>query len=274
MGEPPVLIVGGVVGKFLEHLPLEHVPLALQPGVPQPPGQGLQLAQIVRLLFQQGPVVGDLGGDEHIVIGVFPRLEPPVDEQALDIAVSRPAGIAGVVQPLGKFVDAPQAGGKLPQPFLLQLGGLVQEDHVVFRPLIAVHVAVGGAVAEVQDAAVGENELPGGGPVFRETGQLLPQKADVVGLQLLIGPAHQQQTDPRIAQGQQLGLGADGPAFAAAPGPAEGHILLPAPQKLLLPGVGPVHGENFFRHRLQSSVSSASSTRTTPPPGCCPSRVC
>lgn len=72
---------------------------------------------------------------------------------------------------------------------------------------------------------------------------------------------------------QQFGLGAHGPAFAAAPGPAEGHILLPAPQKLLLPGVGPVHGENFFRHRLQSSVSSASSTRTTPP-GCCPSRVC
>lgn len=263
----------GMLIGILEHLPLEHVPLALQPGVPQPPGQGLQLAQIVRLLFQQGPVVGDLGGDEHIVIGVFPRLEPPVDEQALDIAVPRPAGVAGVIQPLGKFVDAPETGRELPQPLLLQLGGLVQEDHVVFRPLIAVHIAVGGAVAEVQDAAVGENELPGGGPVFRETGQLLPQKADVVGFQLLIGPAHQQQTDPRIAQGQQLGLGADGPAFAAAPGPAEGHILLPAPQKLLLPGVGPVHGENFFRHTLQSSVSSASSTRTTPP-GCCPSRVC
>ena len=274
VGEPPVLIMGRIVGELLEYLPLEHVPLAVQPGVPQPPGQGLQLPQIVRLGPQQSPVVRDLGGDEHIVLRVFSGLKAPVDEQTLDVAVARSAGVAGVIQPLGKSVDAPETGRELPHPLLLQLGGLVQEDHVVFRALIAVHVAVGGAVAKVQHAAVGERKLPCRGPVLRQIGQLPAKKADVIGFQLLVGPAHQQQPDARIPQGQELGLGADGPAFAAAPGPAEGHIFFLARQKLPLTGIGAADGEDFLRHTLQSSVSSSSTTRRGLPPGCCPSRVC
>ena len=274
VGEPPVLIMGRIVGELLEYLPLEHVPLAVQPGVPQPPGQGLQLPQIVRLGPQQSPVVRDLGGDEHIVLRVFSGLKAPVDEQTLDVAVARAAGVAGVIQPLGKSVDAPETGRELPHPLLLQLGGLVQEDHVVFRALIAVHVAVGGAVAKVQHAAVGEGKLPCRGPVLRQIGQLPAKKADVIGFQLLVGPAHQQQPDARIPQGQELGLGADGPAFAAATGPAEGHIFFLTRQKLPLPGIGAADGEDFLRHTLQSSVSSSSTTRRGLPPGCCPSRVC
>ena len=102
----------------------------------------------------------------------------------------------------------------------------------------------------------------------------LAHRQDVVLAQLAERPPQQQDRDSLVAQRQQNQLHTHRPAFAAAPGPAEGHILLPAPQKLLLPGVGPVHGENFLRHTLHSSVSSASSTRTTPPPGCRPSRVC
>ena len=67
-----------------------------------------------------------------------------------------------------------------------------------------------------------------------------PQDADVVVLQLLIGAPDDQQPDAVVAQGQQDGLGADGPAFAAAPRPAEGGVLDGALQEplLLLVGVG------------------------------------
>ena len=150
------------------------------------------------------------------------------------------AGVAGVVDPLGEVVDAPQARGELPHPLLPQLGAFVQKDHVVLRPLIAVHVAIAGAVAELQRGAVGKGEGAGGGLVLGDVVQLGPQLADMVALQLLIGAPDDQQPDAGIVQRQQLGLGADGPAFAAAPRPAEGNVFFLALQKqpLLFIGVG------------------------------------
>ena len=51
-------------------------------------------------------------------------------------------------------------------------------------------------------------------------------------------PPHQQQPYARIPQRQQLGLAPHRPALSAAPRPAEGDILLLAPQKFLLPLIG------------------------------------
>ena len=48
VGPPPVLIVGRVVGELLEHLPRQHVPLALQPRRPQLGRQRLQLPHVLR----------------------------------------------------------------------------------------------------------------------------------------------------------------------------------------------------------------------------------
>ena len=60
----------------------------------------------------------------------------------------------------------------------------------------------------------------------------------MVGLDLRQRPPHQQQPYARIPQRQQLGLAPHRPALSAAPRPAEGDILLPAPQKFLLSLIG------------------------------------
>ena len=159
------------------------------------------------------------------------------------------AGVAGVVNALGEIVDAPQTGGELPHPLFPQLGALVQKDHVVLRALIAIHVAVAGAVAELKRGAVEKGEGAGGGLVLGHLGQLGPQDADVVALQLLIGAPDDQQPDARVAQRQQNGLGADGPAFSAAPRTAEGDVFGGAFQKALLFFVGIGQGQsNGFGH--------------------------
>ena len=148
------------------------------------------------------------------------------------------AGVAGVVDAFGEVVDAAKTRGKLPHPLLPQLGTFVQKDHVVLRALIAVHVAVAGAVAKLQRGAVGKGEGAVGGLVLCRAVELGAQLADVVALQLLIGAPHDQQPDAGIAQGQQLGLGAHGPAFAAAARSAKGDVLFAAFQKPLLLFIG------------------------------------
>ena len=158
------------------------------------------------------------------------------------------AGVAGEVHPLGKVVDAPQARGELPHPLLPQLGTLVQKDHVVLRALIAVHVAVAGAVAELQGGAVEKAEHPLGGPVLGHLVKRVAELADVVALQLLIGAPHDEQPDAGIPQSQQHGLGADGPGFPAAPRPAECGVfdLTLQKQPLLLVGVGDMQRDGIF----------------------------
>ena len=60
----------------------------------------------------------------------------------------------------------------------------------------------------------------------------------MVDLDLRQRPPHQQQPYARIPQRQQLGLAPHRPALSAAPRPAEGDILLLAPQEFLLPLIG------------------------------------
>ena len=228
MGPLAILVVRRVVRKLLKHLSLHNVPAPLQPRPPQLGRQRLQRLEIVRLPGQQRRVVRDPRWDKGIVLRVLPRLVPPVDEQPLDVPMPRPARIAGVVDPLGKIVDAPQARGDLPHPQLLQLGGLVQKDHIVLRSLIPIQVPVAPAVPELQNTAVAEHEPLVARPVLRHLRQLPPQEGQMVGLQLRQAPPHQQQPDARIPQRQQLCLAPHRPAFAAAPRAAEGNVLFPA----------------------------------------------
>ena len=179
-----------------------------------------------------------------IVVGVFEPGEAAVDEEPFDVAVAGTAGVAGEVHPLGEIVDAPDAGGQPPHPVLLELGGLVQEDHVVLSALIPGQIAVGGAVAEVDDAAARKGEAPGGGVVGRGALQFGPEEADVVALQLRQGAAEDEDADAGVAQGQELCLGADGPGLAAAPGAAEGDVFLFTGEELPLFFAGRLDGED------------------------------
>ena len=178
----------------------------------------------------------------------------------------RPAGVAGVVHPLGELIHPSQTRRKLPQPLLLQLGGLIDTDHVELRPLIPVHIPVTGAVPQFQHTAAGEHQLPGGRLVFRHPRQLPAQKTQMIALQFRHGPPHQQNADAGVLQGHQHCLGPHCPALPATSGPAEGHILLFTLQKLLLPGVGPLQLHHLHAHLLHSSASFASTTFTVSGP--------
>ena len=126
MGEAAVPIVLGVVPEFFEELALVYVPAAVEPGLPQLRRELFQGTQIFRLAFHQGPVVRAQGLDKI-----------PVDEQPLEVAVGRPAGIQGVVGPFGEGIDAPDAGVDLHQPLLLELPCLIGKPNVVFAWIIA-----------------------------------------------------------------------------------------------------------------------------------------
>ena len=157
------------------------------------------------------------------------------------------AGVAGEVHPLGEGVHAPDAGGQPPHPVLPELGGLVDEDHVVLGALIPVQIAVGGAVAEVDDAAARKGEAPGRGVVDGRALQLGAEEADVVALQLRQGAPEDEEADAGVAEGQELGLGADGPGFAAASCAAEGDVFFPAGEELPLLFVGRIDGDGHGR---------------------------
>ena len=49
VGEAAVVVMGRIVAEVVEKLALKDVPPAIEPGVPQPGRQGLQLADVIRL---------------------------------------------------------------------------------------------------------------------------------------------------------------------------------------------------------------------------------
>ena len=112
------------------------------------------------------------------------------------------AGVAGVVDPLGKRVDAPDAGRDAADPALIQLGRLVEKDDVVLRALVLVQVAVAAAVAEGDGAAAGQAEELVGPVVDRQVVERLLEVDDVVVHQLLVGLADDEDPDTGVLQGK------------------------------------------------------------------------
>ena len=91
--------------------------------------------RIIRLGLQQGGVIRHAALDEFVILGILPLVVFPVDENTLDVGVTLSAGVAGVIDPLGKGVDAAQAGD---DGFHLKFGELrrlVEEDDIVFHAL-------------------------------------------------------------------------------------------------------------------------------------------
>ena len=223
----PVLIVFRHVAEVLKKLPLIHVPRPIQPRLAQLRRQRFQLLQILRLLPHQRPVVRHQSLHKAVILRLLSRLEPAVDEQPFKISVPRPAGVQRVVRPLRQPVCPAHAGIDRVDPRLLQLPGLVEKHHVVFRALILPHIAVARAVAERDRRPVWKFEPLVRRLIFRDPRQLLPQRVDMVVLQLPQRPAHDQKLDPRIPQRQQLRLCAHSPALPAASGPAIGDVPVP-----------------------------------------------
>ena len=93
-------------------------------------------------------------------------------------------------------------------------------------------------LAEFEGRAVGEGEEAVGGAIGGDSVEFRAEEADVVTFQFLVSTPQDEEADARVAEGEELGLGADGPAFAAAARPAKGDVFLRSRQKLRLSGIG------------------------------------
>ena len=265
--------MGRVIGEFLKKLTLIHVPPAVEPALPELVGQLFQRAQIPGLTGHQRVIVRTKGLDKGIILRVFVLRKMPVNEQALKVAVSRSAGVQGIVGALGKCVDAPDAGVDLDQPFLFELTGLIRKPYIVFRPLVLTQVGVAGAVAEMDGAAPGKPEELVHAPVLRHPRKHLHQRGNMVVEELLIGSSGDQHLDSRIAQAQQHRLPADKPAFASAPGPAVAHIAVPFRQGQGLLFVGGGHGQHLSRHNRRTLLPWSPESVPGCPPGSAPAEA-
>ena len=219
------------LGEVLSH---EHVPIAVAPRLAQPVGQVVQPPDVFRVLLHQDVVVRHLRGDEHIVLRTLAAAEIAVDEQPLHPRVSRPAGVAGEIHPLGKVVGAAQRRRQRRVLVLGEVRRLVEENGVVLLPLVLVHVALAVAVAEDDQAAVRELEGLVRRLVVRHAAQQPAHGADVVLPQLHQRAAQDQNADARVPRRHEDRLVLHAPALAAAPRPAIADIALPRGEKQLL----------------------------------------
>ena len=144
------------------------------------------------------------------------------------------ARVTGVIDPLGKAVDTTHAGGYLLDPHLLQLGSLVQEDHIIFSSLVLIQVFIVVAIAEFNSAAIGEGKHLLRLVVLGDAVQLVYQLIDMVVHQLREGPAHDQNLNALIAHCQDLRLCTDTPALTTTTSATESNMLLIRGQKSIL----------------------------------------
>ncbi len=131
---------------------------------------------------------------------------------------------------------------------------LLHADHVVFLPLVLVHVLLLVAVAQLDPGPVGKQEAALGLVVLHRPGKLRHQGPHVVLLKLRQGPAKEQLLEARVPEGQQHQLPAHGPALAPAPGPAVGGVGGRGEKEGLLLGIG-LALQTQGLHRLYASAS-------------------
>ena len=96
--------------EILKELSLEDVPASVEPSLSELRRQALELLQVVRVFLHECPVVRDQGLDEAVLVRLLALAKAPVEKEALDPGVALAAGIAGVVDALGKVVGASDAG--------------------------------------------------------------------------------------------------------------------------------------------------------------------
>ena len=139
--------------------------------------------------------------------------------------MTRATGVEGVVDPLGEVVDTTAAHHDLLDPFLLQVGCLINEDDVVLAALEVHEVVVVVAVVEFDRRSVRPEEgallLVVPGDAQRD---LRLQHIDMVGSQFRHGSPDDQYFDAWISQAQALGLISYDVALAAASGAAVAHM--------------------------------------------------
>ena len=254
-----------VVPPFGEHLPLKHIPAAVQPGFAHPVRQCLQIAQVSGVLFHQHGVVVHLRLDKRILRRVLVLRKLPVHKQPFHPGVPLPTGVAGQIHPLGVVVRAAQTCPDNAKLVLAQLGGFLQKNHIVLYALVLQQVAVAVTVPKHNPAAVVKPHLVVLPVVPHRSGavqrrKLLLHGQNNVFAQLRKRLAHHQHPQPRVPQAHSHGLGARHPAFSAAARPAVGNVLFPPPHKLhLLCADGIPHG---IRH--SNAPLSSGSTTTMP----------
>lgn len=146
--------------ELREILPVKDVPIAVQKRVALPLWQSEQTLLIGGIRrHQKTVVVHDRGQKDaaHAVLSrKFPKGRGGIDEARLDPSVSHAPGVGGGLDLLGVGVGSSDTGDEVEILPLGEVGKLVEAHHVVLRTLILVHVALGGAVAEINAGAVFE----------------------------------------------------------------------------------------------------------------------
>ncbi|MPM31070.1 hypothetical protein SDC9_77623 [bioreactor metagenome] len=124
--------------EFAEELPRQRVPVAVPVRGPNVLGQQVQKGDIIGPLSDGkcGVVVHRRRNEEVVVRVLFRKVVLPGDEEPFHPGVSDTAGVAGQVHAFGDSVCSPQAGPQRAEFILGEVGGLVDEDPVVFLSLI------------------------------------------------------------------------------------------------------------------------------------------
>ena len=227
-----------LAGKFPEILACVHIPIPFEVRAPEVLRQRFKLAHIVRVGGKEHLVIPHAGGDKRIILRPFPALKLPVDEQALYPCVPDVARVAGIIHARAEpRLHGAVAGGEKAHLFLRKMRGLLHADHVVFLPLILVHIVHAVAVPEAQAGAVREAEHALRGVVFRHPCQLPKERHNMVFPQLRQRAPQQKGVEFRRRKGEQHQLAAHGPAFSAAARPAIGRVPRARAEELRLPRV-------------------------------------
>ena len=227
--------------EVLEELPLEYLPVPVEPRVTELRRQRLKLLYVLRVCLHQRRVVRYQRLYEAVLLRLLALLEAPVYEQSLDPCVSLSSGVAGVVDTLRKIVHPSHTGAQLLHLLLALLRRLVHEQHVHLRPLKAQRILVVVAVAEQYPAAVGEDDVLF--PVVvacyplalvRVATEHFAQRYDVVFLQFRVSLSYYHYLYPRVPQAQQHRLDPHRPALSAASRPAVAYVFMPICHKQTL----------------------------------------
>ena len=115
---------------------------------------------------------------------------------------------------------------------------LLEPDHIVFLPLILVHVLFRVAVSQLDAAAVRKEKGSLRAVVANGARQLRKQRTHMVFIELGERPAQQQQLESRVSEREQHELSAHRPAFAAAARAAVCRVPCAGEKELALPRIG------------------------------------
>ena len=220
--------------EFGEELPFENVPFTVKPSLTKSRRQSFEPAHIVGIGAGENSVVEDGRGDEGVIVGILAAAVFAVDEEPLYPSVTDSAGVAGEIHTPRAVPSASQTSLEDGKLIFAQLRCFVEGYYVVFLPLIAKGVALGGGVAEGNGASVFKAECAVALAVGEDLTVLCEQRIQMVRAQLGESSAHKQAAKSGVSQAHKHQLSPKSPGFTASARASVGDELTPTSEKFAL----------------------------------------